>query len=359
MTVPPAKSILVMAGGTGGHVFPALAVAREMRDRGVAVTWLGTRRGIEAELVPANDFPIEFIEVSGFRGKGLAAKLVAPVQILRAVGQALAILRRLRPQAALGLGGFASGPGGLAARLLGVPLVIHEQNAVAGTTNRILAKIARRVLEAFPNTLPNGEHCGNPVRKEISALPDPVARQVGGHQPARLLVLGGSLGALAINRMVPRALALIAPDQRPRVLHQCGRRHQAVTEAAYREAGVEAEIKPFVEDMAAAYGWADLVLCRSGALTVSELACAGVGSLLVPFPHAIDDHQTRNGEWLVLQGAARLVQESDLNPELLSGKLTELLGDADQLQAMARNARDLCLADAACAVADVCEEVME
>jgi UDP-N-acetylglucosamine--N-acetylmuramyl-(pentapeptide) pyrophosphoryl-undecaprenol N-acetylglucosamine transferase len=358
MTAPPARSILVTAGGTGGHVFPALAVARELRDRGVAVTWLGTRRGIEAELVPANGFPIEFIEVSGFRGKGMAAKLAAPVQILRALGQALTILRRVRPQAVLGLGGFASGPGGLAARLLGVPLVIHEQNAVAGTTNRILAKIARRVLEAFADTLPNGEHCGNPVRREISSLPDPVTRQVGEHQPARLLVLGGSLGALAINRMEPQALALMDPARRPLVIHQCGRRHQAVTEEAYREAGVEAEIKPFVDDMAAAYGWADLVLCRSGALTVAELACAGVGSLLVPFPHAIDDHQTRNGEWLVLQGAARLVQERDLNPKLLSEQLTELINDGSQLQAMAVSARGRCMANATATVANVCEEVM-
>ncbi len=358
MTGPADKTVLVMAGGTGGHVFPALAVAHELRRRGIGVTWLGTRRGIEAELVPANDFAIEYIEVSGLRGKGLAAKLTAPVQLVRALGQALAVVRRYRPDAVLGLGGFASGPGGVAARLLGRPLVIHEQNAIAGTTNRILARIANRVMVAFPGALANGDYCGNPVRVEIAALPAPAERGVGQHRPPRLLVLGGSLGALAINRMVPEALALMPVEARPEVRHQCGRRHTEVTGDAYRKAGVSADIQPFIADMAEAYGWADLVLCRSGALTVSELACAGVGSLLVPFPHAIDDHQTRNAEWLVLSDAAQLVQERDLNSKLLCERLSLLLADGEKLHAMASAARAQGRADAAVAVANVCEEVM-
>jgi len=359
VTVPAEKSLLVMAGGTGGHVFPALAVADEMRRRGIRVTWLGTRRGIEAELVPANGFPIDYIEVSGLRGKGLTAKLTAPVLLVRSLWQALGIVRRLRPHAVLGLGGFASGPGGLAARLLGRPLVIHEQNAVAGTTNGILARIATRVLEAFPDTLPRGEVCGNPVRSEIAALPEPAARQVGGHSPPHLLVLGGSLGALAINHLVPEALALLANEARPQVRHQCGKKHLEATLDAYRAAGVDADVQPFIADMADAYGWADLVLCRSGALTVSELACAGVGALLVPYPHAIDDHQTRNGDWLVQQGAAQLVQERDLNAKLLSERLSSLLADRERLQTMATRARAQGRAGAAAAVADVCLEVMK
>ncbi len=352
------KKVLIMAGGTGGHVFPALAVAAELRSRGVTLDWLGTSAGIEAELVPANGIPLHVIAVQGVRGKSLATRLLAPVKIVRAVLQALAKVRALAPDAVIGLGGYASGPGGLAARLLGIPLVIHEQNAVAGTTNRILSRIAARVLQGFPGAFPAGEVTGNPVRADIASLPSPEARDVGGHRPLRLLVLGGSLGAQAINEMVPGALALLADPAVVEVRHQCGRRHGETTGAAYREAGVAAAIEPFIGDMAEAYGWADFVVCRAGALTVSELAAAGVGALLIPFPAAIDDHQTRNGEWLVAGGAALLIQQRDLTPQRLAELLAELAEHPAKMTEMAVNARALAIGDAGRRVADVCLEVM-
>ncbi len=352
--------MLIMAGGTGGHVFPALAVAEELRARGVLISWLGTRRGVEAQLVPAHHFPIRFIDIGGLRGKkGLLGKLKAPWQLLRAVWQSLAVVRDLRPDAVLGLGGFASGPGGVAAWLLRRPLVIHEQNAVAGTTNRILARFATRVLEGFPQSLPGAEHCGNPVRPAISQLPAPELRAVGdnGRQP-RLLILGGSLGALAINRAVPAAVAQLPLAERPEIRHQTGRNHLELTRQAYIDAHVIAETTAFISDMADAYGWADLVLCRAGALTVAELAAAGVGAVLVPFPHAIDDHQTANAQWLVDQQAAVLVAQRDLDEAALASLLANLLRDGPRLQAMAQSARRLSRPQATGMVADVCEEVM-
>jgi UDP-N-acetylglucosamine--N-acetylmuramyl-(pentapeptide) pyrophosphoryl-undecaprenol N-acetylglucosamine transferase len=348
---------MVMAGGTGGHVFPALAVAQELRDRDITVTWLGTRRGIEAELVPENRFPIDYIDVEGLRGTGVVRLLKAPILLVRALWQAMGVIRKERPDAVLGLGGFASGPGGVAARLLGLPLVIHEQNAIAGTTNKLLAKIASRMLTAFPGALPRGEWVGNPVRKEIVALPAPQQRIAQSGRPLRLLVLGGSLGALAINQQVPAALAMLEEAQRPEVRHQCGRKHSAETENAYKEAAVEASVEPFITDMAEAYGWADMVVCRAGALTISELAAAGVGALLIPYPHAIDDHQTRNAEWLVKQDAAALIQQTDLTTEKLASLLNEWLGDRKKLQFMAVNARQLAKAGVAESVADICMEV--
>jgi len=350
--------VLVMAGGTGGHVFPALAVAAALRERGHAVEWLGTRAGIEAELVPANDFVLHTINVAGVRGKGLAAKLMAPLQIARALWQALAVVRAVRPSVVLGLGGFASGPGGLAAKLLGIPLVIHEQNAVAGTTNRILARFASRVLEAFPGALPRGEFTGNPVRDTISAIQAPQQRGLATRKPLRLLVLGGSLGATAINGLVPKALSLLARDKRPLVRHQCGRKNVEATTAAYREVGVEASVEPFIADMAEAYQWADVVICRAGALTVSELAAAGVGALLIPFPAAIDDHQTKNGQWLAENNAAIVLRQADLTPTVLVNELQRLIDNPSRLLAMATSSRALARADATARVADICEEVM-
>ena len=346
-----------MAGGTGGHVFPALAVAQELRARGVAVSWLGTRRGIEAELVPANQFPINYIDVEGLRGKGVVKLLKAPILLIRALWQAVGLIRREGPDAVLGLGGFASGPGGLAAKILGLPLVIHEQNAVAGTTNKLLAKIANRVLEAFPGALPKGEWTGNPVRKEIEHIAEPEQRIAQGDRPLRLLVLGGSLGALAINQQIPEALALLPESLQLEVRHQCGKAHVAVTEEAYQAAAVKAQIEPFITDMAEAYSWADLVVCRAGALTVSEVAAAGVGAILVPYPHAIDDHQTRNGEWLVKQGAAELIQQADITAEKLAAVLGSWLGDKKKLRSMAVSARQLAKPNVAEAIADVCMEV--
>ncbi len=356
------RHIVIMAGGTGGHVFPALSVARELRERDVSVSWLGTRRGIESRLVPAAGLPINYVRVSGVRGKGLGDKLAAPIQLLRALWESLAILRRERPDAVLGMGGFASGPGGLAARLLGIPVVIHEQNAVAGTTNRLLAKWARRIMQAFPDTLPGGEWCGNPVRPEISDLAPPgermAARIKRGDRP-HLLVLGGSLGARVINQVLPQALSLLPADVKPEVVHQCGQAHVEDTREEYHARGVHAFVEPFIEDMGGAYEWADLVVCRAGALTVAELAAAGVGSVLIPFPHAIDDHQTRNGDWLADQGAALVVQQAGITPENLSELLALLLRDRNRLLDMAEKARARAITDAASRVADACLEVCD
>ncbi len=346
-----------MAGGTGGHVFPALAVAEVLRDRNVAVTWLGTRRGIEAELVPEHGFPIDFIDVEGVRGQGAMKLLKAPFVLMKSLWQSFGVIRNQKPEVVLGLGSFASGPGGVAARLLGLPLVIHEQNAIAGTTNSLLAKIASRVLEAFPGALPRGEWVGNPVRKDIEALPLQKEHEMTVERPLRLLVLGGSLGATAINQQVPKALALLAGEVAPEVRHQCGRAHEADTKSAYEVVGVKARIEPFITDMAEAYDWADVVICRAGALTVAELTAAGVGALLIPYPYAIDDHQTKNGEWLVEQKAALLMQQSDLTPEKLATQITEWSTDRIKLQVMAVNARAMAKSGVAESVADICMEV--
>ncbi len=350
---------MIMAGGTGGHVFPALAVARQLRDSGVDVCWLGTQKGIESELVPAAGWPLMSIDVAGMRGKGRVEQLWGLARLLKALWQALRALRGARVDAALGFGGYASGPGGVAARLLGKPLVIHEQNAVAGTTNKILARFATRVLTGFPDTLSRGEYCGNPVRGEILALPEPARRMmVNASRRSRLLVLGGSLGAGVINRCVPEALALIGVGERPQVRHQSGRQHLATTRAAYTAAGVEAQVDDFIDDMAGAYGWADLVVCRAGALTVAELTAAGIGALIVPLASSIDDHQTRNAAWLVANGGALMVSEANLSAPSLATTLGDILCDRPRLLAMAQSARQLARPDATQRVAAACMAVM-
>lgn len=354
------KRVLIMAGGTGGHVFPALAVAEALRARNVTITWLGTRRGIESRLVPQAGLPINYIDIGGLRGKsGVASKLKAPWRLIKAVWQALRVVRRECPDAVLGFGGFAAGPGGLAAWLLRKPLIIHEQNAIAGTTNRILARLAKRRLSGFPDSLPGAEYCGNPVRGAICGLAEPDARGLGA--PSRrlhLLVLGGSLGALAINQAMPATMALINAQQRPAIRHQTGKDHLDATHADYVSAGVDAETVAFIDDMAAAYAWADLVICRAGALTIAELTAVGVGSVLIPYPHAIDDHQTANARWLVAQGAAVLLPQTTLNTEPLRACVQDLLNDRRRLLAMASAAYQLRSPGAASAVADVCVEVM-
>jgi len=353
------ERVMIMAGGTGGHVFPALAVAEDLRARGMDVFWLGTRNSFEARVVPESGFSMEWIDVQGLRGTGLARWLVAPFKLGLAMLQALTVLIRKRPGVVVGMGGFVTGPGGVMARLMGIPLIIHEQNAIPGMTNQLLSRIANHVLEAFPKSFGaerQAEVVGNPVRAEITALPTPTERMAGRKGSLRLLVLGGSQGAQALNDTVSRALAKMEQGLRPIVRHQAGRDKDEATLAAYTAVGVEAHVQPFVTDMAEAYGWADLVICRSGALTVSELAAAGVAAVLVPFPHAVDDHQTRNAGYLCDQGAARLLPQSELNAESLAVCLNELLSDRAQLQRMAEKARALAQPESTRRVADLCQE---
>jgi UDP-N-acetylglucosamine--N-acetylmuramyl-(pentapeptide) pyrophosphoryl-undecaprenol N-acetylglucosamine transferase len=352
------KVALVMAGGTGGHVFPALATARVLQRRGFDVVWLGTERGIEARLVPAAGIPVEWLSVSGLRGKGLAALLAAPVRLLIALSQAMRAIRKHQPRVVLGAGGFASGPGGIAAWLLRRPLVVHEQNAVAGMTNRVLARFATRVLEGFPGSFGRGiqaERVGNPVRPEIVAVPPPERRYPGREGHARLLVFGGSQGAARLNAVLPAALGELPMELRPEVLHQTGRHNYEETAQAYRARGIDADVRPFIDDMASAYGWADLAVCRSGALTVAELAAAGVPAILVPFPAAVDDHQTRNAEYAVRAGAARLLPEAGLTPISLAATLRELLEQGrPRLEQMAHAARRSAIVDADVRLAEAC-----
>ncbi|MES1949444.1 undecaprenyldiphospho-muramoylpentapeptide beta-N- acetylglucosaminyltransferase [Salinisphaera sp. S4-8] len=352
--------VLIMAGGTGGHVFPALAVAKALIARGVQVSWLGTAAGIEARLVPANDLTLHTIDVAGLRGKGMLSWLAAPLRLSRACLQALGVVRRVAPQLVVGMGGFAAGPGGLAARLTGRPLLIHEQNAAAGLTNRLLARMATTVLQAFPDTFAGDKarSVGNPVRAEILDLPTPDERFADREGPIRLLVLGGSGGALAINERVPAALARIEADKRPQVRHQAGRTLEQA-EAAYAQAGVEADVSAFIDDMAAAYAWADVVICRSGALTVAELAAAGVAALLVPYPYAVDDHQRANGQYLVDAGAATLVDQSELSVERLAEEIERLCADRNALRDRAEAARRVAWPHSTDDIVAACFDTME
>lgn len=362
MTEP--RIALIMAGGTGGHVFPALAVARVLRERGLTPVWLGTEHGMESKLVPQHQIEMEFISVAGVRGKGLRTALLAPLQLARAVAQAMAVIRKRKPVIVFGAGGFVSGPGGIAAWLSGKPLVIHEQNAIAGMTNRWLAKLAKRVFEAFPHSFtgafPHAAVCvGNPVRREIAVVAAPAERFAGRNDAIRVLVIGGSLGAQRLNALLPEALALLRPHERPQVIHQAGERNLPQAQINYREANVQADVRAFIDDMAALYAWADLVVCRAGALTVSELAAVGVAALLVPFPAAVDDHQTYNAQFLVKAGAAVLLQERDLAGERGAQRLADALhnlcsqGRAHLLQ-MAQRAREHAIIDADVRIADEC-----
>lgn len=350
---------MVMAGGTGGHLFPALAVADWLKQQGCRITWLGSARSMESRLVPEYGYPLEQIEVSGLRGVGLKRRLLGPFVVLRALWQAANVLRRTRPNLVLGMGGFVTGPGGFMARLLRIPLVIQEQNAIPGLTNRLLARLATRVFEAFPGSFAGRLHAetsGNPVRREIIELPQPAERFTGRGGPIRLLVLGGSLGARAINQTVPEALSLMDPASRPEVRHQAGEKLLDETLTRYRSLAVEGDVKAFERDMAAAYGWADLAICRAGALTVSELAAAGLGAILIPYPHAVDDHQTHNAAFLVNAGAALLQPQDALNGQALARLLMPLMNDRSTLQRMAASARRLAVADAAEVVGRACLE---
>ncbi|MGC6481751.1 MAG: undecaprenyldiphospho-muramoylpentapeptide beta-N-acetylglucosaminyltransferase [Porticoccaceae bacterium] len=354
--------VMIMAGGTGGHVFPALAVAKSLQQLQVSVSWLGTRKGIESELIPKQGIELHFLNVEGLRGRGMLALLRAPFKLLASIIQACSALKEFKPSVVLGMGGFVSGPGAIAAKLKGIPLVIHEQNSVAGTTNRLSAKMATCVMQGFPNTFNQGEHCGNPVRDEIAAIKPPLERFANRQGPMRLLVLGGSRGALAINQLIPQMLAKIEPQQRPQILHQVGGQHQKTTQDLYIAQGhnIESEsiqIVPFIDSMEQAYEWADFVICRSGALTVAELTAVGLGAILIPFPYAIDDHQTTNGEWLVNSGAAIIRQQRDINSQDLADQIVNLANNPDTRLTMANNARSLAKNGAAERVAKVCLEV--
>jgi UDP-N-acetylglucosamine--N-acetylmuramyl-(pentapeptide) pyrophosphoryl-undecaprenol N-acetylglucosamine transferase len=360
---PPADAplALIMAGGTGGHVFPALALARELRERSWRVVWLGTRRGLEARLVPAEQIALEWLSVGGLRGKGVLVWLRAPLKLARALLQAMAVIRRQRPALVIGLGGFVAGPGGVAAWLLRRPLLIHEQNAIAGFTNRCLAHLACRVLTAFPGSFApqvRAQVVGNPVRREIAELPPPSQRFALRDGAIRVLVVGGSQGATRLNATLPDALARATATQPFDVQHQTGERWIDAAKRNYAAAGMSARLQPFIEDMAAAYGWADLVICRAGALTVSELAAAGVAAILVPFAAATDDHQTRNASFLVVAGAAVMIPEHELSAERLAAELVRLCPGRGRLLAMAERARALARPHAAQDLAEACVELV-
>lgn len=346
---------LVMAGGTGGHIFPGLAVAEALRARGWRVHWLGAPGSMESRLVPPRGFPLEAIDFGGLRGKGLVTKLLLPLNLLRAFWQSIQVVRRVKPDVLVGLGGYITFPGGMMGVLLGKPLVLHEQNSVAGLANKVLAEVADRRFNAFPNALSKAEWVGNPLREAFLHQPAPAERFAGRSGPLRLLVVGGSLGAQALNRIVPQALARIPEAQRPLVLHQSGEKQIDELRANYAQAGVQAELTPFIEDTASAYAEADLVIGRAGASTVTELAAVGAASLLVPFPAAVDDHQTHNARFLVDAGAAWLEAQAGLTPDKLAVLLQGL--DRAQLQAMAEKARAVAKTGATEAVVGACIEL--
>jgi UDP-N-acetylglucosamine--N-acetylmuramyl-(pentapeptide) pyrophosphoryl-undecaprenol N-acetylglucosamine transferase len=359
MTDP--RPVLIMAGGTGGHVFPALAVADELKARGVPVVWLGTRAGIESRLVPQAGYPIEWMAISGLRGKHKLTLLFAPLRISMACWQALIILLKVKPRAVLGMGGFASGPGGIMAWLLQTPLIVHEQNAIAGLTNRILARFADVVLQAFPAVFDNGVTTGNPVRRSICELAAPeVRRQLEdqnenmAEKKLHLLVIGGSLGAVKLNEIIPQSLSKLDVAERPDVIHQTGLKNIETAQAIYNDAGVEAKVEAFIDDMPAAYAWADLVICRAGAMTVFELAAAGIASILVPYPYAVDDHQTSNASYLEQSGAAIVRQQDSLSSSWLVEVIRDFSANRKKLLDMAIAARKLAIPDSAKIIADAC-----
>ncbi len=358
------RPVLIMAGGTGGHVFPALAVAQEILSRNIPVIWLGTHQGIEARLIPETGIPVEWVSVSGLRGKGVGRILRAPFMLMYAAWQCFRILLRIKPKVVIGMGGFVTGPGGVMARLMGKPLCIHEQNAIAGMTNRYLSRISTCVMQAFPGSFPariKPVVTGNPVRTDIIDVPAPEHRLTGRQGPVRLLVLGGSLGAQALNELVPQALSMLPAQTRPLVRHQTGERNIEQARAAYRQAGVDdnCEVLAFIEDMAAAYAWADFVICRAGALTISELTAVGIGALMVPYPYAVDDHQSRNAQYLVEAGGGVLIQQRDLDADRLYQILVDLITDRKRLLTMALAAHALAKKQATQQVADICLQAGE
>ncbi|PLX73567.1 MAG: undecaprenyldiphospho-muramoylpentapeptide beta-N-acetylglucosaminyltransferase [Azoarcus sp.] len=349
------KTLLMMAGGTGGHIFPGVAVAEALKAKGWHIVWMGNPDGMESRIVPTYGYDTAWVRFGALRGKGLMRKLMLPLNLLSGFWQALRELRRVRPDVVIGMGGYITFPGGMMAVLLGRPLVLHEQNSVAGLANRVLAMVADKVLSGFPHALRKAGWVGNPVRTEISAVAPPAERFAGREGPLRLLVVGGSLGAAVLNETLPQALARIPAAVRPTVVHQAGEKQIEALRAAYAGAGVEGDLRPFIQDMAGEYAAADLVISRSGALTVAELAAVGAASLLVPFPHAVDDHQTGNAGFLAENGAAYLLPQTELNAERLAGILVSL--DRTRLLQMAEHARALAKPRATEAVVRICEEL--
>jgi len=347
------KTILIMAGGTGGHIFPGLAVAEQMRAAGWEVVWMGARGGMEERLVPKHGYRAAWIRAKAARGKGLMQKLLLPANLLYSFWESARHIRGLRPDVVLGLGGYVAFPGGMMASLWNRPLALHEQNAIPGLANKVLAQVSDKVMTGFPQALKNAEWTGNPVRAEIAAIAAPESRFAGRTGPLKLLVVGGSLGAQALNESVPKALALMSA--RPQVVHQAGEKHLDALKKHYADAGVQGELVAFIDDMARRYAEADLVICRAGAVTVAELSAGGMPSILVPFPHAVDDHQTANGKFLADHGAAFLIQQRDLTPQTLAQTIQRL--DRSRLLDMARKARALGKPDAARVVAERCMSI--
>ena len=349
------KTALIMAGGTGGHIFPGLAVAEELRARGWRVHWMGAPGSMESRIVPQHGFPLELIDFSGVRGKGLATLALLPLRLLRAFWQALQVVRRVKPDVVVGLGGYITFPGGMMGVLCGKPLVLHEQNSVAGMANKVLAGVADRVFTAFPDVLKKAQWVGNPLRAAFTRQAAPSERFVGRTGPLRLLVVGGSLGAQALNDIVPRALALIPAENRPVVTHQSGATQIDTLRANYQAAGVQAELTPFIDDTASAFAAADIIVCRAGASTVTEIAAVGAAAIFVPFPFAVDDHQTTNARFLVSAGGGWLVQQSDLTPEGLAKML--LNSERTALVDIAEKAKNMQKINATREVVAACEEL--
>ena len=351
----PSKTIMVMAGGTGGHIFPGLAVADYLRLEGWSVHWLGNPAGMEYPMITKRGIAFEGIQFSGLRGKGLEAKMLLPFNLCKALWQSTRILKRIRPNVLLGMGGYITFPMGLMAIIMGYPLVLHEQNSIAGLANRVLGKFAGRSLCAFPEALSNAEWVGNPLRSELLQLPPPTERYKNRSGKLHLLVVGGSLGATILNEVIPRALSLIPEDRRPTVMHQSGEKHVESLQNNYEKAGVSAQVLPFIADMASAYSAADLVICRAGAMTIAEVSACGVASYLIPFPYAVDDHQTSNAAFLEQHGAAQLMPQAQFSAESLAQYLQMITRDA--LLEMAKNALSLAKPFATARVAQVCKEM--
>ena len=349
------KCALIMAGGTGGHIFPGLAVAQALRERGWRVHWLGAPNSMESRLVPPKGFPLETVNFSGVRGKGLRTLLALPVRLVRALVQSLQVIRRVQPNVLVGLGGYITLPGGLMGALMGKPLVLHEQNSVAGMANKVLARLASRVFTAFPNVFPNAQWVGNPLRAAFTQQPGPVERFAGRTGPLRLLVVGGSLGARALNDTVPQALALIPKEQRPQVTHQSGAAQIDALRANYAAAGVEAELTPFIDDTASAFAAADIIVCRAGASTVTEIAAVGAAAVFVPFPSAVDDHQTTNAQFLVAAGGGWLLQQRDMTAQGLAQMLQNM--ERQALVNRALEAKKMQKMNATNEVVAACEEL--